>query len=91
VRAVLFIFVAVGLQNIAVRKQEQHELNGDLLGKDLGIFDGHLHVRMAEISAAEALLNTPSLAIAYPSGIGWPSRCRGIATPAPARMVGAIS
>ncbi len=62
-RAVLFVFIAKGLQNVAVRNQELRDLYRDWFEVHLGVLDGHLQVHMAEIATAEALLNPQSLAV----------------------------
>src|SRR6476660_6261754 len=69
VATVLFIFVAEGFQNIAVGNQELHEFYSEWPGERLGIVDSHLPFHMAEIAAAEAFLNSQSLAVGKSRGI----------------------
>src|SRR6266852_7111461 len=62
VRAVLLVFIAKGLQNVAVWNQELRDLYRDWFEVHLGVLDGHLQVHMAEIAAVKALLKAQSLA-----------------------------
>ena len=62
VRAVLFVFVAEVLQNVAVWNQELSDLHRDRPEVHFGVVNGHLEVHMAKIAAVKALLNPQSFA-----------------------------
>src|SRR6516164_6944405 len=62
VRAVLFVFVAEVLQNVAVWNQELSDLHRDRPEVHFGVVNGHLEVDMAKIAAVKALLNPQSFA-----------------------------
>ena len=56
-RSVPFALRAEKLQNVAVGDQQLRELYGDGLREDFGVFDGRLHVQVAEVTAVKTLLN----------------------------------
>ena len=67
--AILFVFVANSLHNVAVGKQDFRHLYCERLGIQLGIIDGDLHVHMTEIAAMKTLLQAQSFAAGMSAAI----------------------